>query len=49
MLAQYSTDHPPTLIGVKAAMVGTNGIKPDVWYTLNEAGEFVDVKEWGLA
>ena len=32
------------LIGIKAAIVDGETIKPDVWYTLN-GGEFVEVKE----
>ena len=28
-----------------AAIVGQNGIEPDVWYSLNEAGEFVKVED----
>jgi hypothetical protein len=30
------------LLHIKASKVGENGIKPDVWYSLNEAGEFVE-------
>ena len=33
------------LIHIRASKVGDNGIKPDVWYTLNEDGEFIEVKE----
>ena len=32
------------LIGIKAAIVDGETIKPDVWYTL-KGGEFVEVKE----
>lgn len=28
------------LLGIKASMVGENGIKPDVWYVLDEEGNF---------
>ena len=28
-----------------AAIVGQNGIEPDVWYSLNEAGEFVKAED----
>ncbi|WP_243747234.1 hypothetical protein [Yersinia pseudotuberculosis] len=28
------------LIHIRASKVGENGIKPDVWYSLNEDGEF---------
>ena len=31
------------LIHIRASKVGENGIKPDAWYSLNEAGEFVEV------
>jgi hypothetical protein len=30
---------------VGAAIVGENGIKPNVWYSLNDAGEFVEVSD----
>ena len=30
------------LIHIRASKVGDNGIKPNVWYTLNEDGEFVE-------
>jgi putative uncharacterized protein (fragment) len=33
------------LTHIKASKVGENGIKPDVFYTLNENGEFVEVKD----
>ena len=29
---------------IRASKVGDNGIFPDVWYSLNDAGEFVEVK-----
>ena len=32
------------LIHIRASKVGENGIKPDVWYSLNEVGEFVEVE-----
>ncbi|ELI9230115.1 hypothetical protein RSN91_004277, partial [Yersinia enterocolitica] len=28
------------IIHIRASKVGENGIKPDVWYSLNEIGEF---------
>ncbi|HHH0446295.1 TPA: hypothetical protein ACPZNO_004620, partial [Yersinia enterocolitica] len=28
------------IIHIRASKVGENGIKPDVWYSLNEDGEF---------
>ena len=30
---------------IRASKVGDNGIEPDVWYSLNEAGEFVAVPQ----
>lgn len=30
---------------IRASKVGENGIKPDVWYSLDENGEFVEVNE----
>jgi hypothetical protein len=30
------------LLGIKASMIGVNGLKPDVWYSLNVNGEFVE-------
>ena len=38
-------DDDGNLLGIKSAMVGQDGIKPDVWYSLNESGEFVEVPE----
>jgi hypothetical protein len=32
------------LLGIKAAMVGQQGIKPDVWYELDDQGEFVQAE-----
>ncbi|MBN3043471.1 hypothetical protein H4F47_11160, partial [Pectobacterium brasiliense] len=32
------------LIHIRASKVGDNGIKPDVFYTLNEDGEFVEAE-----
>ena len=32
------------IVHAKAAIVGKDGIKPDVWYQLNAAGEFVEVE-----
>ncbi|EPC6178379.1 DUF7666 domain-containing protein, partial [Serratia marcescens] len=31
------------LIHIRASKVGENGIKPDVWYQLDEDGEFTEV------
>ncbi|HDM8444552.1 TPA: hypothetical protein P0O12_004585 [Yersinia enterocolitica] len=33
------------IIHIRASKVGENGIKPDVWYSLNEDGEFEEVTE----
>ena len=33
------------LIHIRASKVGENGIEPDVWYSLNEDGEFVKKEE----
>ena len=33
------------LIHIRASKVGENGIKPDVWYSLNGNGEFVEMEE----
>ncbi|EZP51431.1 hypothetical protein [Delftia sp. RIT313] len=38
-------DDDGNLLGVKAAMVGQDGIKPDVWYALDEDGAFVEAEE----
>ena len=32
------------LLQIRASKVGENGIKPDVFYTLCAAGEFVEVE-----
>ena len=32
------------LIQIRASKVGENGIRPDVWYSLDKAGEFVEAK-----
>ena len=32
------------LIHIRASKVGENGIKPDVWYTLNSDAEFIEVE-----
>ena len=36
-------DEDGELIHIRASKVGENGIKADVWYQLNEDGEFVEV------
>ncbi|MCW6540498.1 DUF7666 domain-containing protein [Yersinia ruckeri] len=33
------------LIHIRASKIGENGIKPDVWYSLNKDGEFEEVTE----
>ncbi|HHA0035912.1 TPA: hypothetical protein ACOEXB_002627, partial [Yersinia enterocolitica] len=33
------------IIHIRASKVGENGIKPNVWYSLNEDGEFEEVTE----
>ena len=30
---------------IRASKVGENGIKPDVWYSLDDAGQFVETTE----
>ncbi len=44
MLACISSDDYATILAVRASRVGENGVKPNVWYSLNEAGEFVEVE-----
>jgi hypothetical protein len=38
-------DEAGHLLGIRAAMVGQQGIKPDVWYELDDKGEFVKAGE----
>ena len=38
-------DNQGRLIHIRASKVGENGVKPDVWYSLDENGEFVEVAE----
>ena len=38
-------DDDGNLLGVKGAMVGQDGIKPGVWYTLDADGRFVEAEE----
>ena len=38
-------NHGGDLIHIKASKVGENNIKADTWYTLDEIGEFVEVKD----
>ena len=40
-LAQYDED---TVVAVKTAQVGKDGIKPDTWYKLSPTGEFVEAE-----
>ena len=37
-------NHNGELISIRAGKVGENGIKPDVWYSLDKSGEFVEVE-----
>ena len=37
-------NHRGDLLQIRASKVGENGIKPDVFYTLSAAGEFVEVE-----
>ena len=41
VLAQYDGD---TVVAVKTAQVGRDGIKPDTWYKLSPTGEFVEAE-----
>jgi hypothetical protein len=43
VLAQYNHDGD-TVVAVKTAQVGKDGIKPDTWYTLSPTGEFVEAE-----
>ena len=38
-------NHGGELIHIKASKVGENNIKADTWYTLDEMGEFIEVKD----
>ncbi|PRI47047.1 DUF7666 domain-containing protein [Haemophilus influenzae] len=38
-------NHDGELIHIKASKVGEDNIKADTWYTLDEIGEFVEVKD----
>ena len=42
MLACISDDDYSTILAVRASKVGDNGIKPNVWYSLNANGDFVE-------
>ena len=35
-------DYDGKIIHIRASKVGENGVKPDVWYSLDENGEFVE-------
>ena len=41
VLAQYDED---TVVAVKTAQVGKDGIKPDTWYKLSPTGESVEAE-----
>ena len=43
VLAQYNPDGD-TVVAVKTAQAGKDGIKPDTWYKLSHTGEFVEVE-----
>jgi hypothetical protein len=32
------------ILHIRASKVGENGIKPNVWYSLDESGEFVELQ-----
>jgi len=38
-------DHDGKIIHVRASKVGENGVKPNVWYSLDENGEFMECAE----
>ena len=38
-------DNSGELLGVKTAMVGQDGIKPGIWYSLDESGNFIESPE----
>jgi hypothetical protein len=38
-------DNEGNILNIRASKVGENGIKPDIFYTLNAAGEFEEVAE----
>lgn len=42
-IALCNRDDYGKLRHIRAAIAGTNGVKPDIWYTLDECGEFVEV------
>ena len=39
----YRDENDGRLLHIRASKVGDNGIKPDVWYTLDANGEFMAV------
>jgi hypothetical protein len=38
-------DDDGDILAIRASKVGENGVKPDVWYSLNASGEFVEETE----
>jgi hypothetical protein len=44
MLACISDHDHATILCVRASKVGENGVKPNTWYSLSAAGEFVEVE-----
>lgn len=45
----YRDEADGRLIHIRASKVGENGIKPDVWYTLDAQGEFVESATKGVS
>ena len=43
VLAQYNPDGD-TVVAIKTAQAGRDGIKPDTWYKLSPTGEFVEAE-----
>ena len=33
------------IVAIRASKVGENGVKPNAWYSLNSASEFVEEKQ----
>jgi len=40
----YRDENDGRLIHIRASKAGENGVKPDVWYSLNSSGEFVEAE-----
>ena len=41
----YRNEDDGRIVHIRASKCGENGIKPGVWYSLNEAGDFVEVEQ----